>query len=163
MLRVVQTHVCNPIRSNQGATFLRSALRLQRVHSGCAPPPLRPECSLRVAAQAYTLALSGSRRPFIVVHTALLELLTPAEAQVVLAHELGHLKCEHGTWLTVANVIALGAVRGPLQHRAQMSNFKPQVCDAVHVITPGLLNLTTQFMVLLIHVSVPLFEWFPVQ
>lgn len=30
---------------------------------------------------AYTLAISG-RKPFIVVHTSLLELLTPAEVQV---------------------------------------------------------------------------------
>ena len=40
---------------------------------------------------AYTLAVSG-RRPFVVVHSALLELLTPLEVQSVLGHELGHLK-----------------------------------------------------------------------
>lgn len=58
---------------------------------------------------AYTLAIAG-RKPFIVVHTALLELLTPAELQAVLAHELGHLKCDHGLWLTVANILASGTV-----------------------------------------------------
>lgn len=58
---------------------------------------------------AFTLAITG-RKPFIVVHTALLELLTPAEVQSVLAHELGHLKCQHGVWLTAANVLALGTV-----------------------------------------------------
>ena len=58
---------------------------------------------------AYTLAISG-RKPFVVVHTALLELLTPAELQTVLAHELGHLKCDHGLWLTAANVLAMGTV-----------------------------------------------------
>lgn len=58
---------------------------------------------------AYTLAISG-RKPFIVVHTALLELLSPAELQAVIAHELGHLKCNHGVWLTVANVLAMGTV-----------------------------------------------------
>jgi Zn-dependent protease with chaperone function len=57
---------------------------------------------------AYTLAISG-RKPFIVIHTALVELLTPAELQAVLAHELGHLKCDHGTYLTAANLLALGA------------------------------------------------------
>lgn len=31
--------------------------------------------------------------------------------QAVLAHELGHLKCDHGLWLTVANVLASGTVR----------------------------------------------------
>lgn len=30
--------------------------------------------------------------------------------QAVLAHELGHLKCDHGLWLTVANVLASGTV-----------------------------------------------------
>ena len=28
----------------------------------------------------------------------------------VLAHELGHLKCNHGIWLTTANLLALGAI-----------------------------------------------------
>ena len=28
----------------------------------------------------------------------------------MLAHELGHLKCDHGVWLTAANVLALGTV-----------------------------------------------------
>jgi hypothetical protein len=37
---------------------------------------------------AYTLAISG-RKPFIVVHTSLLELLTPRELQAVLAHGEG--------------------------------------------------------------------------
>jgi hypothetical protein len=49
-----------------------------------------PELYVRQSPQpnAYTLAVSG-RKPFIVVHTALLELLEPAEVQAVLAHELG--------------------------------------------------------------------------
>ncbi|KAL3143948.1 hypothetical protein ABBQ32_003762 [Trebouxia sp. C0010 RCD-2024] len=54
---------------------------------------------------AYTLAIGG-RKPFVVVHTALLELLEPLEVQAVIAHELGHLKCSHGVWLTMANVLA---------------------------------------------------------
>jgi Zn-dependent protease with chaperone function len=58
---------------------------------------------------AYTLAISG-RKPFIVLHTALLELLSGPELQAVLAHELGHLKCDHGLWLTVANMLADGTV-----------------------------------------------------
>lgn len=58
---------------------------------------------------AYTLALSG-RRPFIVLHTSLLDLLNDDELQAVIAHELGHLKCDHAVWLTAANVLALGTV-----------------------------------------------------
>ena len=30
--------------------------------------------------------------------------------QAVIAHELGHLKCDHGVWLTVANLLANGAL-----------------------------------------------------
>lgn len=33
--------------------------------------------------------------------------------QAVLAHELGHLKCDHGVWLTFANIITLGAYSVP--------------------------------------------------
>jgi Zn-dependent protease with chaperone function len=60
------------------------------------------------APNAYTLAMRG-KQPFIVVHTALLDLLEPDEIQVVLAHELGHLKCEHGLYLTLANLMVLAA------------------------------------------------------
>ncbi len=60
-----------------------------------------------------TVALHAGtgRKPFIIVHTALLELLKPKELQAVIAHELGHLKCDHGLWLTVANVLASGTVQ----------------------------------------------------
>ncbi|MBW4554166.1 MAG: M48 family metallopeptidase [Aphanocapsa sp. GSE-SYN-MK-11-07L] len=63
------------------------------------------------APNAYTLAMRG-KQPFVVVHTSLLELLEPEEIQAVLAHELGHLKCEHGVYLTLANllILALGQV-----------------------------------------------------
>jgi Zn-dependent protease with chaperone function len=57
---------------------------------------------------AYTLAMRGEK-PFIVVHTSLVDLLTPAELQAVLAHELGHLKCEHGVYITIANILVLMA------------------------------------------------------
>ncbi|KAK4603292.1 hypothetical protein RGQ29_012010 [Quercus rubra] len=61
---------------------------------------------------AYTLAVSGEK-PFVVVHTSLVELLTQKELQAVLAHELGHLKCDHGVWLTYANILTLGAYSVP--------------------------------------------------
>ncbi|MDG2990528.1 M48 family metallopeptidase [Candidatus Synechococcus calcipolaris G9] len=59
---------------------------------------------------AYTFAMRG-KQPFIVIHTSLIELLTPAEVQAVIAHELGHLKCEHGVYLTLANLILLAAAQ----------------------------------------------------
>ncbi|KAI7736165.1 hypothetical protein M8C21_015642 [Ambrosia artemisiifolia] len=61
---------------------------------------------------AYTLAING-KKPFVVVHTSLIELLTRKELQAVLAHELGHLKCDHGVWLTLANILTVGAYTIP--------------------------------------------------
>ena len=57
---------------------------------------------------AYTFAMRG-KQPFIVVHTSLIELLNSEEIKAVLGHELGHLKCEHGVYLTLANLIVLAA------------------------------------------------------
>ena len=57
---------------------------------------------------AYTFAMRG-KQPFMVIHTSLLDMLTPEEVQAVMAHELGHLKCEHGVYLTVANLMVLAA------------------------------------------------------
>jgi len=57
---------------------------------------------------AYTFAMRG-KQPFVVLHTSLIEMLTPEEVQAVIAHELGHLKCEHGVYLTMANVMVLAA------------------------------------------------------
>ena len=51
-------------------------------------PPGRICCLQNPTPNAFTLAISG-RQPFIVVHSALLDLLAPAEVQAVLAHELG--------------------------------------------------------------------------
>ncbi|KAK3247581.1 plastoglobule-localized metallopeptidase [Cymbomonas tetramitiformis] len=61
---------------------------------------------------AYTLAIDG-KKPFVVVHTSLVDLLTEAELQAVIAHELGHLKCDHGIWLTLANLLAVSAIQVP--------------------------------------------------
>eukprot|EP00252_Welwitschia_mirabilis_P017591 TRINITY_DN3894_c0_g1_i1.p1 TRINITY_DN3894_c0_g1~~TRINITY_DN3894_c0_g1_i1.p1 ORF type:complete len:331 (-),score=43.16 TRINITY_DN3894_c0_g1_i1:104-1096(-) len=61
---------------------------------------------------AYTLAIRG-RKPFVVVHTSIVELLTLKELQAVIAHELGHLKCDHGIWLTFANILLLGTYSIP--------------------------------------------------
>lgn len=61
---------------------------------------------------AYTFAMRG-KQPFIVVHTSLIDLLTPEEVQAVIAHELGHLKCDHGVYLTMVNLIVLAAGQLP--------------------------------------------------
>jgi Zn-dependent protease with chaperone function len=61
---------------------------------------------------AYTFAMRG-KQPFMVLHTSLIEMLTPEEIQAVIAHELGHLKCEHGVYLTLANIMVLAATLLP--------------------------------------------------
>ena len=72
-----------------------------------------PQLYIRQSSQpsAYTLAISGESRS--IVHTRLVELMTAAELQAVIAHEMGHLKCDHGVWLTVANLLTLGAEIAP--------------------------------------------------
>ncbi|MEO1592301.1 MAG: M48 family metallopeptidase [Cyanobacteria bacterium J06632_22] len=65
------------------------------------------------APNAYTFAMRG-KQPFIVIHTALIELLTPPEIQAVLGHELGHLKCDHSVYLTLANLLTVAASTLPM-------------------------------------------------
>lgn len=71
---------------------------------------------------AYTFAMRG-KQPFIVLHTSLIELLTPEEIQAVIAHELGHLKCDHGVYLTLVNLIVLAA--------GQLPNFGGLIAQAL--------------------------------
>jgi Zn-dependent protease with chaperone function len=70
------------------------------------------------APNAYTFAMRG-KKPFIVVHTSLVDLLTPEEIQAVIAHELGHLKCDHGVYLTLANILIQLASLGGLAQGLQ--------------------------------------------
>jgi Zn-dependent protease with chaperone function len=56
---------------------------------------------------AYTLAIQG-KRPFIVLTSSLVDLMTLPEIKAVIGHELGHLKCEHSLWITVLNILGLG-------------------------------------------------------
>ena len=65
------------------------------------------------APNAYTFAMRG-KQPFVVLHTSLIDLLTPEETQAVIAHELGHLKCEHSVYLTLANVLLLAGQLLPM-------------------------------------------------
>ena len=85
---------------------------------------LRSGCEVAPAVQnafpnAYTLAIAG-KQPFIMLNTSLLELLSEEELQCVIAHELGHLKCDHGMWLTVGNVLATST-----------TNFLPVISGAI--------------------------------
>jgi len=84
-----------------------------------------PDLYIRQSPQpnAYTLAVQG-RRPFVVCTTALLDLLDPLEIQAVIAHELGHLKCEHSLAIAMANLVLspLASV-SPLANAALQTNL----------------------------------------
>jgi Zn-dependent protease with chaperone function len=79
---------------------------------------------------AYTFAMRG-KQPFIVVHTSLIDLLTREELQAVIAHELGHLKCEHGVYLTLANILMLAAGQMPGLGGQIAQNMQNQILEWV--------------------------------
>ena len=55
--------------------------------------------------------------------------------QAVLAHELGHLKCDHGVWLSLANIFANGTASVlPVISGAVEESLLRQVC--LHLIYP---------------------------
>lgn len=62
-----------------------------------------PEPALFVSQnpQANSYAL-GQENPYIVINTGILELLDEAEIRVVIAHELGHIKCGHTILIQMA-------------------------------------------------------------
>ena len=78
---------------------------------------------------AYTFAMRG-KQPFIVVHTSLIELLNPAEVQAVIGHELGHLKCDHGVYLTLANLLTLATSQLPFGS-VLMQSWQSQIMEWV--------------------------------
>lgn len=66
-----------------------------------------PEPTLFVSQNPYVNSHSlGKEQPYVVVNTGLLDLLDESELEVVLAHELGHIKCGH----PVLNQMALWAM-----------------------------------------------------
>jgi Zn-dependent protease with chaperone function len=70
---------------------------------------LEPEPILYVSqnplANSYAL---GHEHPYIVLNTALLDLLNEAEIRTIIAHELGHIKCDHTLLIQMA-IWAMGA------------------------------------------------------
>ncbi len=64
---------------------------------------ITPEPALFVSQnpQVNSYAL-GKDKPFIVINTGLLDLMTAAEIKTVIAHELGHIKCGHTILIQMA-------------------------------------------------------------
>ncbi len=82
------------------------------------------------APNAYTFAMRG-KQPFIVVHTSLIDMLTPEEIQAVIAHELGHLKCDHSVNLTPVNLLILSAATVPLIGAVLAQSIQSQLLEWV--------------------------------
>ncbi len=82
------------------------------------------------APNAYTFAMRG-KQPFIVIHTSLLDILTDEEIQAVIAHELGHLKCDHSVYLTPLNVAVLAAAQIPAVGAALAQAIQTQLLEWV--------------------------------
>lgn len=101
--------------NNISASILVGKTQLPHLHQllleACATLDLEPPqmyVQQNPQPNAYTFAMRG-KQPFLVLHTSLIDLLTPEEIQAVIAHELGHLKCEHGVYITLANLFVLAA------------------------------------------------------
>jgi Zn-dependent protease with chaperone function len=75
-------------------------------------------------AQVNSYAL-GQEHPYIVVNTGLLDLLNEAELRVVLAHELGHIKCGHTILIQMA-IWAMNAAEAIGELTVGLGNFVSQ-------------------------------------
>ncbi len=65
-----------------------------------------PEPELYVSQQPQVNALTfGHTKPYIMLYTGLLDLMNDDEIRTIIAHELGHVKCGHVLYSTMANSI----------------------------------------------------------
>jgi Zn-dependent protease with chaperone function len=72
-----------------------------------------PEPELYVTEGDLNAYTAGATRPFIVVHTGLLNALNDEEVLAALAHEVGHIKCGHVLYKSMARAISVaGEVLG---------------------------------------------------
>ena len=71
------------------------------------------------------------KQPFVVLHTSLIDLLTPEEIQAVIAHELGHLKCDHSVYLTPINLLILAASQIPTWGEVLAQSIQTQLLQWV--------------------------------
>lgn len=94
---------------NTGSSVKVSARQFPRLYAmlrdGCAMLDMR-EPELYVSQAPLVNAFSfGHTSPYIMVYTGLLDLLDDDEVHAVLAHELGHIKCGHVLYNTMASSI----------------------------------------------------------
>jgi Zn-dependent protease with chaperone function len=75
------------------------------LHEGCTILDM-PEPDLYVSQRPEVNTLTiGHTRPYIIVYSGLLEMMNEEEVMAVIAHELGHIKCEHMLYKMIAQEI----------------------------------------------------------
>ena len=77
--------------------------------SRSAPPSTGPTCPSCTSPRrpSSTPGRTASDEPFIVIHSAAIELLDDDELRVLLSHELGHVMSGHALYRTIAAILAL--------------------------------------------------------
>src|SRR5258708_1968472 len=53
----------------------------------------------------------GHTKPYIVLNSGLLDLMNEDETRAIIAHEVGHIKCGHVLYITMANILANLTIR----------------------------------------------------
>ncbi len=51
----------------------------------------------------------GVERPLVILHSSVVEAFSPAELCYIIGHEMGHIKSQHGLYLSAAYLLAMGA------------------------------------------------------
>ncbi|HYV96162.1 MAG TPA: M48 family metallopeptidase [Gemmatimonadaceae bacterium] len=71
----------------------------------------RPQLYVRQSPEVNAYAI-GFDKPFIVINSAMVELLTPDELRFIIAHEIGHIMSGHTTYRTIALIILMVGLNG---------------------------------------------------
>ena len=76
-----------------------------------------PEPPLYVRGGAMNAMTGGVERPYIVLTSGLINAATPAELDHVIGHELGHIRCQHALYGTLARLVPVMAEQIPVVGR----------------------------------------------
>jgi Zn-dependent protease with chaperone function len=73
--------------------------------------PERPQLYIRQAPEVNAYAV-GFDKPFIVINSAMVELLDRDELRFIIAHEVGHIMSNHTTYRTIALIVLMVGLSG---------------------------------------------------
>ena len=81
---------------------------LYALYQGCVQRlGVHPEPPLYLRSGPLNAYTSGVEEPFIVLTTSMVNCASPAELEYVIGHELGHIRCQHVLYNTLAHNLAL--------------------------------------------------------